>query len=321
MAFEFCSNESLATGLRRVMRERLDKALAALDDATPEQLAEVVHGSRKEFKRLRALLRLARPALGRKRFAHENRVLREAGRALSAVRDSQVLGTAFTQLLETAPGRIPAATVAGVRRGLTRHVEAVKRVTALEERVPPVLADLRHLRERMPRWSLSSAAADDNADAADWEPAIGAGLCQSYRQARLALALVEKEGGTLDAPWHELRKRVKDVGYQLRLFRPVWRRELKARVRALDAVAAALGDDHDLLVLRDLLQMPKEPWAAPEELHGVTALIEERRAKLQRKALKNARRLFLEKPARFTAQLCGYWQIWQGGKVESKTSP
>lgn len=328
MSFRFHPDETTAAGIRRVAGERLDRAIHALHDPPQGDLTGAVHGARKEFKRLRALLRLTRPALGGKRFAQENTGLRDAGRALSAVRDSQVLGAAFDRLIGEEPtaagsGSVTAETVAKVRAGLARHAKTTAKAAALAERVSPVLAELRATRRRAKRWPLgddggSGGSGDDHGDGSqenhdggdgDW-CLVGEGLQASYRQGRAALAHVEKAGGALDAPWHELRKRVKDLGYQLRLLRPLWPHEVKTWVAECDAAADRLGDEHDLLVLRELI-LKSARWATASERSALVTLVDARRRRLQGEARELARRLYLEKPARFGARLRHLWRLWR----------
>ena len=312
MSFQFSHRETIPEGLQRVFLERLDQSLDLLNDPARGQLPKAIHGARKEFKRMRAILRLARPALGRKRFNRENKALRDVGRVLSPVRDSQVLHDAFAHLLDSSSQPVSFETTASVRRGLKRHLEAVRKTTALDEQVSGVLEELGALRERTTHWAPSGSKGDGHEN--DWDTWLGDGLCASYQRGRAALQHIESDKDALNAPWHNLRKRVKDIAFQLRLFRPLWKRGIKMLVREFDAVADALGDDHDLLVLRALLLDPKEPWAAPGDLEPVIVLIDARRGHLQRKGLKTARRLLLEKPADFEARLYGYWEVWQGDK-------
>ena len=49
--------------LRAVLVARLEHAHDALRDADPDAAAEAVHSARKDIKKARALLRLARPGL------------------------------------------------------------------------------------------------------------------------------------------------------------------------------------------------------------------------------------------------------------------
>src|SRR5207248_687223 len=73
--------EAVPLGLRRVTRQEIEEAVARLRGGTDEPLADAIHGARKGFKRLRALVRLARGELGDDAYRRENATFRDAGRA------------------------------------------------------------------------------------------------------------------------------------------------------------------------------------------------------------------------------------------------
>ena len=56
---------------------------------------------------------------------------------------------------------------------------------------------------------------------------------------------------TSDEEWHQLCKRVKDLGYQLTLLKKVM--GIKTLLKKLEEVGTALGDARDLTLLRDSL--------------------------------------------------------------------
>src|SRR5260221_9375162 len=91
MAFQLKADESVAKGLRRIARDQIDKALEALEQSHGPTHEEVIHDARKRFKKVRALLRLARPGLSKKFYDRENARFRDSGRPLSEVRDAKVL--------------------------------------------------------------------------------------------------------------------------------------------------------------------------------------------------------------------------------------
>jgi len=100
MAFRLKPDESVAKGIRRLARNQIDKALDGLTGLSEAEPEEVVHDARKRFKRVRALLRLARCGLGRSLYDREDNRFRDAGRPLSEVRDAGVLVETFDQLIE-----------------------------------------------------------------------------------------------------------------------------------------------------------------------------------------------------------------------------
>ena len=86
MAFRIRNGDHLAKEVRRIARKQVEGALAVLregDHADPE----TVHELRKHCKKLRALLRLVRPALGDV-YAVENAHFRDMAQWLSPLRDA-----------------------------------------------------------------------------------------------------------------------------------------------------------------------------------------------------------------------------------------
>src|SRR6266550_5872735 len=83
-------SESGAEGIRRILRKEIEKALGAVDSAR-SPTDEGIHDARKRLKRARAALRLIREALGDREYRRENRILRDAARPLSEIRDAKIL--------------------------------------------------------------------------------------------------------------------------------------------------------------------------------------------------------------------------------------
>src|SRR6266550_536207 len=79
-------SESGAEGIRRILRKEIEKALGAVDSAR-SPTDEGIHDARKRLKRARAALRLIREALGDREY----RILRDAARPLSEIRDAKIL--------------------------------------------------------------------------------------------------------------------------------------------------------------------------------------------------------------------------------------
>jgi hypothetical protein len=78
MAFRFKLGEPFDEGSRRIAVEQIERAQSSLHDKQGDQ-AIAVHETRKSLKRLRALLRLIRPAMGEQVFKAENSQLRDIG--------------------------------------------------------------------------------------------------------------------------------------------------------------------------------------------------------------------------------------------------
>lgn len=217
--------------LRALALALLDEALAQLPDGD----ARAVHEARRTCKRLRALLRLARPRLG-EASAAGNLGLRDAGRALAANRDAQVR-------LDTARALFPRD--ANARRALVhalRRQGPGDRAADLAE----ALRRLRRERRRIAAWKLRRLSSRD----------LTAGLQRGYERARKGY---RKSRRHPTAPTlHEWRKQVKYHFNQLALVAPRWPQG-RARVRALDTLGDLLGWHHDLHMLElALARLPRE---------------------------------------------------------------
>ena len=301
MSFELSAGESFAAGVCRTARASLDQVQAVLSggDAGAHPAPEAVHAARKELKRLRALLRLAREGLGESVFARENVCYRDTGRALSAARDAAVLVLAFDDLRPKLYGLVAPETIAG----LHDRLQAAVRASEARLDLPAAIAELRAARARVEDWVWLHG---DDA----WR-VPGRGVRSVYRQGRRAMRRASAEAPA-EGDFHEWRKRVKLLAAQLRLLGPIHPHELETTAQALDQIADWLGEEHDLSVLSDALFGGREGHlAATEELATIRRLLDARRRALQKKALKHGRRLYEEKPVLFAARLRAHWQRWR----------
>src|SRR5258708_7824146 len=82
MSFELRSAGPLRKEARRIVRKQLENALEGLTGEHEGPRDEVVHETRKCFKKVRALLRLVRPVIGEKAYRAENLCFRDVARPL-----------------------------------------------------------------------------------------------------------------------------------------------------------------------------------------------------------------------------------------------
>src|SRR5262245_50114306 len=86
MRYGFKRRERVSDGLQRIARDQIDGTLKDL-----RRREEGIYQARKRLKKLRAVLRLARPGIDSDVFDRENVALRDVARRLSVVRDADVL--------------------------------------------------------------------------------------------------------------------------------------------------------------------------------------------------------------------------------------
>ena len=82
--------KSLVREVRRVAREELEGTLKELLTVNDQARSTAVHEARKHLKKVRALIRLLRPATGKAFYKDENAAMRKAAQRMSSIRDSHV---------------------------------------------------------------------------------------------------------------------------------------------------------------------------------------------------------------------------------------
>ena len=82
----------------------------------------------------------------------------------------------------------------------------------------------------------------------------------------------------------------------------------------LETLGEYLGDDHDLVVLRQAVEKQCAGDGNIRELETLHGLIEQRQREVRVAAQALGARFYAEKPSAFCDRLAGYWQIWRGEK-------
>ena len=237
MAYRLKADESVSDGVKRVIIEEIDKAGAMLRQEGGEHDTGI-HEARKSFKKIRAVLRLMRPVLG-STYARENARFRDAGRELSELRDAEVLLQSFDQLRETFADQMKSEAFAEIRSALEeRRMRLGAGDNRLARNVNHVCTILEEVRHQVASWPLDRRGF----------AAIAPGLRNTYRQGRRARVAAYRS--LSDEAFHDWRKRVKDHWYHIRLLQDVWPEGMKSYCRSLKDLAAILGDEHDLVVMK-----------------------------------------------------------------------
>ncbi len=291
MAWRFEPGEGLRNAFRRVSAEEIAKLRAGLT-APEADRDKAIHEARQAFKRLRALVRLAKPPLGSD-FAGENRRWRDAGRLLSGSRDTTVLLESFDKLVTDRGAELPADGVEFLRSRIAAKGVGAD-ATDIEENVRRVLVLL------------------DDAEASvaelDW-PNSKIALLRGFHRGQKRLRRNWKEAckdAGVDA-LHSWRKRVKDQSAQLRLFRRVMPDDFRVRRNVEKETAELLGDEHDLWLLAEHFRAE----SIPSDFLGIRDLlldeIEQRRSALRRKAFEMGEAFSSQKAKAFALAIGTAW--------------
>jgi len=299
MSYSFERPVRLAVEIRRVLVERLDDALLQLGDETLlDDRAVAVHTARKDIKKARSLLRLAKGSLDPEAYRSQNDRLRLAAHELAAIREADAMVASLSKLVERRSGEMSEACSQATRDWLaSRQSSGVdpKDVAAPAARAGGLL---RQVRADAQILSLGYGS---------WET-IEPGLRRGYRLGRegLEAAAASPDDDTL----HEWRKRVKDMWYSLRLLHDAWPPVLEVLGDEAHRLSEILGDHHDLGEAASAIEadesglddeckaeLSDHVFACQAELHSDAILI--------------GRRLYAESPSRYSYRLEALWHAWE----------
>jgi CHAD domain-containing protein len=289
-AYRLLKGEPVGPGIRRVIAAQVDDAIAQLRGEAGTEPAEAIHEARKDIKKIRSALRLVRDAIGKDLWRRENDHYRDVARQLSGHRDAEILVEALDGLGKrfgpTARDRFDE-----LHEQLDQENRAAHDDGTIERDMTGAAGELAAGRSRIDALPL---------DGDGWG-LIGPGIHRTYRRGRKRLRAVEEEASVTNL--HELRKRVKDLWYQVRLIRDADREMLGSLADHAHDLSDHLGDDHDLALLRQEVQRRQGAFASPADRRHLLQEIDQRRGELQFAGISLGGRIYAEKPKRFTARL------------------
>jgi CHAD domain-containing protein len=258
---------------------RVPRRCAAAAEQKP---IEALHEYRKSIRRARALLSLLRPAIGK--TAHKGLLaeLKGAFAETSRLRDADVLLATLRALPDgESDGERKIADDALAAELAASHdpAEIAQVLQRGAARLRPLPASLAVI---LPRdFSVRE---------------LEGGLERAAREVTETLETAREGGNETD--FHEWRKAVKELRYQVELLSWGGSRKLKAREKELGDLAKSLGDATDLAVLRRELSSRQVAGAMPAT-PALLALLEARATEQRGALLERGISLFTAKPAAY----------------------
>lgn len=300
MNYSLMPDESPSDSLRRIVEEQIDGARAQLH--REDDFNEAIHEARKRFKRIRAVLRLARGTLKEKTYRTDNRYFRDQGRLLSQVRDSAVNVETMDLLRRRYGIQMKDKGFVRMRQSLAgEHRSALKTYVQDEQGRSEMVASLIRARERAQAWRL---------DASDFSLFEG-GLKRIYRRGRAEMRAAR--GNPTTENFHAWRKRVKYLWHHMQVLQPLWPAQMEAMGGECDRLADRIGEEHDLAVLMAspiVKEFVEESGSCADLLASIVSRERDRR---RRAALPLGDRIYAESPARFVERVEGYWLAYRRG--------
>ena len=301
MSYKLRPDRSLGKNLCRTFHDEIDGALAVAQGET-EADDTSVHALRKHLKKARAILHLVREKIGERRFRRQDHWLRKVGRLMSEIGDAEVRLQTFRQIEHVTHRR---------RNGPCQKIETmmafelenfVAAFAGWEKETIPLLD---RARDAIQTWPI------DNYDTRQLRRAVRS----TYKSGRRALAAARANPRT--ANFHELRKQVKLLGYQLRILRPLNHVVVQNLSEELDNLGELLGRVHDLSFLGDRLRKEhnQTDWRTQDD--GLLAVIDGSQAELQRDTAELGERFFAERPREFASLVDAWFEDWQHANSSS----
>jgi len=287
------ADEPLRAGLLRVGDALIQNALDHIRSSASDQ-AEDVHLVRVTIKRLRAMLLLIQPVIGKTVFDRENARLRNAARRLSSARDSVVA----RQTLATLPlsaGRkrdAVAAALAGFKQDGEPEAEIRKTMNRLALALEETKRNLHRIRVSEHEWK-----------------AVEPGLRQLYSQCRKRMEHALGQGD--DKAFHKWRIRVKSLYYGLQMLQRVWPERIDKMLGDLGRLQEEIGADHDLVVLKRSMRETPDAFQGTETVEQVVDSVDDKSKKLRRVIEPLGRAIFDQTSRDFVRELGQRWNKWR----------
>lgn len=265
---------------RRVAIRRVRKAARRLIEAGEADRDAIVHETRKSIKRARSVARLSRYALGKKRFRFVDARFQEAGRLISRLRDATILIETLDRLIKSyAPARDDKS-IEALRRFLVAEKASATTSSAIdgtfgevESIVEKASRELNRFRPRLDRESIAR------------------GLRKIESRSRRAFR--EAVDSSSDERRHTWRKRMKDLRNALEFLAgdEAGSGLESERLKEVQESAEALGEDHDLALLRIAAVDRFARANRDASIDEVVGWIDQERGELYKRLIDSGRRI------------------------------
>lgn len=305
MGYRLEAGETLAAGIKRILHEQTDAALAALQSCEPT-IDQAIHDARKRFKKCRAVLRLVRDDIGDKVYKRENVAYRDAGRLLSDLRDAYSDIEMLDKIVDVLDDADIHTDAELIREKLQQRHQAVLTHVEENDTIAQVIADVEAAKARIDDLPIGSS---------DYST-IAESIERVYARGVKRMAKAYNQDGYPDIErFHEWRKRVKYLWYHTRLLKPIWWNIMDELADEIHDISDYLGDAHDIAELYRVIA----PMVTTDDGGGrkLLAQMDYERAQLEKIARPLGQRIYAEDSEAFVARLGVYWQAWHTEQASS----
>ena len=295
---------SAGSSLKRASVSLIDRAVHRIENPSGDR-TEDVHFVRTTIKRLRAMLRLIQPTIRAASFEREDALLKKAARRLAGLRDAAVGQKTLERLAKAARGKREQEACKVVLDHY-RLLGPAQSVAQQKSTMRAVARMLRRSRQDIQRLRIVQD---------EWRT-IGPGLARVYRSGRKRMRNALTSGD--DEAFHRWRVRVKNLYFQMQWLTPLWPKRLHRMTARLTKLQKVLGADHDLTVLKAVLEKSPKDFGGSTTVKCILARLKKRSRKFRRASRPLGEEIFAEKPDRFIQRFKQHWRKKRG--LEDKKS-
>jgi CHAD domain-containing protein len=294
VAFRLRQQESVAEGLRRLAAKQLRSGADELQRPNGLQ-DEAVHEARKSVKKVRAILHLVEEDHGQG-LSDSKELLRGVNRRLSRLRDAVATLEVLKKIRQTSPDVLSEHTVARVRRVLSSRKQAAVTAARRDHFREKALMSIRTLQKAVAWWRPRHRGFG----------ALAAGMRKTHRRGRKAMKRALKRQRAAD--FHEWRKEIKTLWYELRLLENCGG-DIQKDIRTLDRAETMLGDEHNTVLLCE--QLARDGASLPAaDLDGLRRAADRYQRDLRRRAFASARHIYSLASDDYVRRIKSAWKHW-----------
>ncbi|KUG24736.1 hypothetical protein ASZ90_005455 [hydrocarbon metagenome] len=295
MNYKIFINEEINEAVKRVGIELLDDSISRLKNVN-HSFDDSIHETRKNFKKMRALLRLIRFALTKQNYRNENILFRDTGRILSGIRDAAVMVETLDLIYKHFPDQINKDDYKSLRKKLSLRARRIRSQFKNNNNLIEAIINILDLHKtKIANWQLDKKEFDQ----------IVPGLQSVYEQGFKAMNEAVKSSSSEN--YHRWRKSVKYLWYHVRILADAWHEYMQPLSEKLSTLSDLLGFEHDLVELRSLLIRESAFLTDKEKQTKLLNLIGQERLRLQTEAKLVAQYIYSESPENFVARINSYW--------------
>jgi CHAD domain-containing protein len=292
MSLRLKRDATIAAEIRRLVLKQLEAAISELRGVSDPASDEAIHDARRRVKKIRAVIRLVRPRLD-KTSRVIDRELKDVSRMLAPVADGQAIVETLDEIARRYRSVLPARAVRAIRAGLRARSGRIDR-EADAGGITRMAADtLQAQRRRVRRWAIRG----------DGFSSIASGLEESYRRARKGMILAWSKPKAHH--YHAWRRYVKDHWFHVRLVEANCGDQLLPYQRRLEALDGVLGEDHNLVILREVLAV--DGYAGRRETACCLRVVSRYQRLLRHHAETLGVRIYADKPCRYVRRVKRLW--------------